>query len=117
MAEKSIEPFAAIKSVRPMSKGQQDPGFKAVQDFLQRFGYLQVNTFKNNQLDDATAEGLARYQQRYGLATTGAFDDQTREMMTTHRCGMPDLDSGVEFYHPLFMAEPEPHIRLRGWDQ
>lgn len=97
MPEKTTEPFAAIKSAHSMSRGQQDPGFKAVQDFLQRFGYLRANTFKNNQLDDTTAEGLARYQQRHGLAPTGTFDDQTREKMTTHRCGMADLDAGVDF--------------------
>jgi hypothetical protein len=97
MPEKTIEPFAAIKSARSMSRGQEDPAFKPVQDFLQRFGYLRARTYRENQLDDATAEALARYQQRHGLAPTATFDDQTREQMTTHRCGMPDLDSGVAF--------------------
>lgn len=97
MPQKTIEPFLAIKAASLMSSSQQDPSFKVVQDFLQRFGYLRANTFKSNQLDDATAEGLARFQQRHGLTTTGTFDNQTREMMTTHRCGMADLDSGVAF--------------------
>jgi hypothetical protein len=95
--QKTIQPFAAIKSVRSMSQGEQDPGFKAVQDFLQRFGYLPAQTFNSSQLDDPTADALARYQKQHGLAQTGKFDDQTREMMTKHRCGMPDLDSGVAF--------------------
>jgi hypothetical protein len=97
MPEKNIEPFAAVKSVPSMSRGQQAPGFKAVQDFLQRFGYLPTGTFRSDTLDDPTAEALALYQQRHGLARTGDFDDQTRAQMTTHRCGMPDLDSGVAF--------------------
>ena len=97
MPQKTIQPFAAIKSARSMSKGEQDPGFNAVQDFLQRFGYLQTQTFNSNQLDDATADAIARYQQQHGIAPSGAFDEQTREKMTTHRCGMPDLDSGVAF--------------------
>jgi hypothetical protein len=97
MPQKTTEPFAAIKSARSLSRGQQDPAFKAVQDFLARFGYLRANTFSDAQLDDPTAEALARYQRRHGLAPTGAFDDRTRESMTTHRCGMADLDNGVAF--------------------
>jgi hypothetical protein len=97
MPDKKIEPFAAIKSVPSMSRGHEDPGFKAVQDFLRRFGYLRPGTFRDNALDDVTSEGLVRYQQRHGLAMTGTFDDQTRAQMTTHRCGMPDLVDGVAF--------------------
>jgi hypothetical protein len=97
MPEKNIEPFAAIKSVPALSRGQADPGFKAVQDFLRRFGYLRAGSFRADALDDVTSDALARYQQRHGLARTGAFDDQTRAQMTTHRCGMPDLVDGVAF--------------------
>ncbi len=98
MPQKTIEPFAAIKSARSISKGQEDPGFKPVQDFLQRFGYLRARTFRANQLDDATAEALTRYQQFHGLAPSGAFDEKTRQQMTTHRCGVPDLAaSGLRF--------------------
>jgi hypothetical protein len=97
MAQKTIQPFAAIKSAPLMSKGQQDPGFKAVQDFLQRFGYLRAQAFNGNQLDEPTADALARYQKQHGIAQTSRFDDQTRKMMTKHRCGMPDLNSGLDF--------------------
>lgn len=97
MAQKTTEPFAAVKAARSLAKGQQDPGFEAVQDFLQRFGYLRANSFQISRLDDVTAEGLTRYQRQHGLPATGSFDDQTREMMTTHRCGMPDLDNAVAF--------------------
>jgi hypothetical protein len=97
MSEKTAEPFAAVNSARSLSKGNEDPAFKAVQDFLERFGYLRPNAYRTNVLDEPTVEALTRYQQRQGLATTGVFDDPTREQMTTHRCGMPDLDSGTEF--------------------
>ncbi len=97
MPEKITEPFPAIKSARSMSRGQEDPGFKPVQDFLQRFGYLKADSFRAGQLDDPTAEGLGLYQRRHGLAPTGVFDEQTRAQMAQHRCGMPDLDSGVAF--------------------
>ena len=45
MPDKTVQPFAAIKSVRSLSRGEEDPGFKVVQDFLQRFGYLRGGTF------------------------------------------------------------------------
>lgn len=108
MPEKTIQPFAAIKSARLMSRGEEDPEFAAVQEFLQRFGYLRAGTFQNTKLDDETAEGLKRYQQRHGLNPTGAFDDQTREQMATHRCGMKDLDAGVAF--STRCAWPNPNL-------
>jgi hypothetical protein len=97
MAQTTADAFPAIKSAPPISKGQQDPRFKAVQAFLHRFGYLRANTFKASELDDATAEALARYQRWFGVAPTGVFDDRTRSTMTTHRCGMADLDSSLAF--------------------
>jgi hypothetical protein len=95
MSEKTIQPFAAIKEVPSLSRGDEEPGFEAVQEFLRRFGYLDVSAI--NRLDDPTAEALSRYQQFNSLPATGTFDDRTRERMTTHRCGMPDLVDGVAF--------------------
>jgi len=37
------------------------------------------------------------YQRRNGLAVTGVFDEQTRQQMTTLRCGMPDPVDRIEF--------------------
>jgi predicted Zn-dependent protease len=98
MSAKTVEPFAAIKSARAISKGQEDPTFEPVQEFLQRFGYLRAGAFRSRQLDDATSQALTRYQQFHGLPATGILDDATRAQMTTHRCGMPDVaPSGVKF--------------------
>ena len=97
MPEKTVEPFAAIKAAPSLSRGEEDPGFGVVQDFLQRFGYLNGGSFSEARLDDPTAEALARYQEYYGLPETGVLDEPTRERMMTHRCGMPDLDNGVAF--------------------
>jgi predicted Zn-dependent protease len=95
--EKTVEPFAAIRNARSLSSGDEDPSFTNVQEFLQRFGYLRSSTFSESRLDDPTAEALARYQEYHGLPETGAFDDLTRDQMTTHRCGLPDLENGVAF--------------------
>ncbi|WP_321474218.1 matrixin family metalloprotease [uncultured Paludibaculum sp.] len=108
MPQKTIEPFPAVKAARAISKGQEDPGFQPVQEYLQRFGYLRANSFQTNRLDDATAEALAQFQQMHGLAKTGAFDEQTRAAMATHRCGMPDLTSGVAF--SIRCSWPNPNL-------
>jgi len=108
MPEKTIEPFAAINAVPTLAKGEEAPEFKAVQDFLQRFGYLGDNGFHADELDDVTAEALARYQQQHGLTQSGVFDDRTREQMTTHRCGMPDLDPALAF--STRCAWPTPNL-------
>jgi Matrixin/Putative peptidoglycan binding domain/Ricin-type beta-trefoil lectin domain-like len=108
MPDKTVQPFAAITSVRSLSKDEEDSGFHAVQDFLTRFGYLAAGSFEDNRLDDTTAGALTRYQEFNGLATTGTFDDQTREQMTTHRCGMPDLIDDVAF--ATLCAWPNPSL-------
>ena len=97
MSKQSIEPFADVTATPLMATGEKDPGFTGVQDFLQRFGYLEPQMFNDGQIDDATATALAQYQARHGLAASGAFDEQTKQQMTTHRCGMPDLAVGVAF--------------------
>jgi hypothetical protein len=102
------EAFTEIRSAHAMSKGETDPGFKVVQDFLVRFGYLRASTFNAEHLDDATAEGLTRYQISHRLAQSGTFDEQTKQMMTTHRCGMADLDSGLAFVTRC--AWPNPNL-------
>ena len=108
MPEKTVQPFAAIQTAPSLSRGEEDPGFKVVQDFLERFGYLGGNTFSESRLDDPTAEALARYQEYHGLPETGVLDDPTREQMTTHRCGMPDLEDGVAF--STRCAWPHPNL-------
>jgi hypothetical protein len=73
-----------------MTGGEANPALEAVQGFLQRFGYLMPGSFHGGTLDPVTAEALVLYQRRNGLAVTGVFDEQTRQRMTTRRCGMPD---------------------------
>ena len=108
MPEKTVEPFAAVGTVPSLSSGEQDPGFRNVQEFLERFGYLRSNTFSASRLDDPTADALARYQEYHGLPETEVFDDATREQMMMHRCGLPDLEDGVAF--STRCAWPHPNL-------
>jgi hypothetical protein len=68
-----------------------------VQEYLQRFGYTSSGVHPTGVLDDPTAEALARFQTFHGLQPTGVFDDATRAAMTTPRCAMADMRSGVAF--------------------
>jgi hypothetical protein len=108
MSQKTIDPFAVLRAIPSLSKGQEAPNFKAVQEFLQRFGYLKPRDYRENQLDTVTALALTRYQQLHSLEASGVFDEATRAEMMTPRCGMPDLDSGVAFE----TACPWPHPNL-----
>ena len=107
MAQKTVQAFPAIKVAPTLSKGQESSQFRSVQDFLQRFGYLRPAGFRANQLDDSTAAALALYQRRHGLPATGVFDEQTRAQMTVHRCGMPDLDNGIDFVTRCSWPSPQ----------
>jgi hypothetical protein len=97
MTEKTIQAFAALRTIPSLSKGKEAPNFKVVQEYLQRFGYLRPRDYRENQLDTITALALTRYQQLHGLEPSGSFDEATRAQMTEHRCGVPDLNSGVAF--------------------
>ena len=97
MSEKTAEPFSAVQSTPLLASGG-DPEFKGVRDFLQRFGYLPDGALPLD-TDEAEMEtaALRLYQERQGLEPTGVFDEQTKAQMSTHRCGLPDLASGVAF--------------------
>jgi hypothetical protein len=96
MTSKTVKPFAAIRKVEPTKKGEKNEGLNDVQDFLQRFGYLGKG-YNPGELDNQTSEALSKYQKANGRRATGEFNKATRAQMTTHRCGLPDMDSGIAF--------------------
>lgn len=97
MTSKTGQAFAVLNSVAPTPKGEKNSGLENVQTFLQRFGYIEGDAAHPGELDDQTSVALEKYQSVNGLQPTGAFDEATRDQMTTHRCGLPDLISGIEF--------------------
>ncbi len=76
--------------IEPSVFGAAHVAVGAVQNFLQRFGYLRDGAFEAGTTDDATATALARYQERNGLAVTGVLDDPTRRQISRPRCAVPD---------------------------
>ena len=97
MPKVSVKAFPEVGSVEISKFGERKRGFEGVQNYLKRFGYLQEGSFKSTEIDTATSEALRRYQDRNGLPTTGEFDETTKSEMVKHRCGLPDMVSGVDF--------------------
>jgi hypothetical protein len=97
MTTKTVRAFSSIRNVAPVEKGEKNQELPTVQEFLQRFGYLDEGAFHPGELDDATSEALKNYQRLNGRRPVGTFNKATREQMTTHRCGLPDMGMGVAF--------------------
>jgi len=86
-----------IVNVTLAKTGTKVPGIEHVQNWLLRFGFLEDGSYEADTVDDETSAALQKYQTFHGLAVTGDFDDATRNQMSLSRCGLPDLDSGIEF--------------------
>jgi peptidoglycan hydrolase-like protein with peptidoglycan-binding domain len=97
MAANGVTAFPQIAEVPPLTPGDENPEFRHVQEYLQRFGYLAPGAHPTGKVDDPSSEGLSKFQAFNGLAPSGEFDEQTRDAMTTPRCAMPDMSSGVAF--------------------
>jgi len=68
-----------------------------VYSFLKKFQYIQAGENAAAQppspaeLDQIRVEGLRLYQEENGLEVTGKLDSSTRDLMSTPRCGLPDI--------------------------
>ncbi len=88
------------QSIPTARKGVQAAGVEFVQQYLQRFGYLDVpgaTELSMGVTDEATSRALELFQEFFGIPRTGQFDEVTREVMARPRCGLPDLSSSVTF--------------------
>jgi len=97
VADKEVIAFPEIAAVSAAAPGEEHPGLTAVQQFLQRFGYLGTQQFEPGKLDDQTSDALAKFQSFHGIEATGEFDEQTKDQMTEPRCAHPDMASGIAF--------------------
>src|ERR671917_2295780 len=94
------DPWDHTQSIPTARKGGQAAGVEFVQQYLQRFGYLDVpgaTELSMGVTDEATSRALELFQEFFGIPRTGEFDELTREVMVRPRCGLPDLSSSVAF--------------------
>jgi hypothetical protein len=106
MARGQVRAFPQIATVPATGRGQQSTGFRHVQAFLERFGYLPPGRYKVGRLDAQTSRALTAFQKFYSLRPTGTFNEATREAMTRPRCALPDVPGGAPIRHDLPM---DPH--------
>ncbi|KAL8057135.1 hypothetical protein ABFX02_04G164800 [Erythranthe guttata] len=81
-----------------MRKGDNINGVYELKKYLSYLGYLDYNRHSNDQnqehkniFDNSLEIALTRYQEFYGLKTTGFLDASTITNMLQPRCGVPDL--------------------------
>lgn len=97
MGVETQNPFESIEEVAPARKGDSSDDLGAVQSFLRRFGYITKDSYRAGKLDESTSDALRKYQRANGRRPLGYFNKATRSQMTTHRCGLPDMASGIAF--------------------
>lgn len=77
--------------------GDQHRSISNARQYLSKFGYVQPNeaavmTKGLDVLDRGLTNAIKRFQEFYGLESSGVLDSETREWMSKPRCGIPDID-------------------------
>jgi hypothetical protein len=94
----------SLESDAPL--GANGTGISKMQEYLKKFGYLEVDQpataafakqrdiglerATTGSFDDATERALKKFQAFYGLPVTGQLDNDTVHLATLPRCGNPD---------------------------
>jgi len=86
-------------------KAKQLKNFKhqdsSVLGMMKKYGYLEVALGmpeeeleeSDNIIDERTLKkALRKFQKRYGLAVNGELTDETKQLLTTSRCGVKDVE-------------------------
>ena len=93
----NVQGFSAIAEAPDLAFNDRSPLLVIIQQFLRQFGYLRDSSFEEGVLDEPTSVALRLYQERNSVKPTGMLEAETRNAMTTARCGLPDLDDGTAF--------------------
>lgn len=78
-----------VPSVAGLRRGDSGEQVNRLQQYLERFGYLDGGAHAAD-FDDATEAALRRFQRMNNLTESGILTDQTLERISTPRCGCPD---------------------------
>ena len=92
--ESTPSSFKFINQLQGCHKGQNMPGIHQLKQYLQRFGYLSNASYNhpNHDLfDDVLESAVESYQRFHHLQVTGTLNFETMKLMTTPRCGVPDI--------------------------
>ncbi|XP_022134250.1 metalloendoproteinase 3-MMP-like [Momordica charantia] len=94
-------PFHFPKHLQGSRKGDTVEGIHNVKFYLQHFGYLtNISTHARNTFDDPLEYALRTFQKNYRLNATGILDVETLTLLSTPRCGHPNI------VHPNYALVP-----------
>lgn len=88
------------------SKGSSVHGISELKRYFHHFGYLMnrentTGTRFTDYFDDSFEHALTKYQANLGLPVTGKLDRETLSVITSPRCGVPDVvvpDGGTRLH-------------------
>lgn len=89
--------FASTEEMKPGSRGDD---VIALQHLLVELGYLQGG-YSSGRYCRRTRSAVRRFQRFYGVRPAGVVGADTRRLLETPRCGVPDLPSGRHRFAPF----------------
>ncbi|KAL6404090.1 carbohydrate-binding protein [Ilyonectria robusta] len=96
-AEKVPVDLAKIKATPTFCPGDKQD-VTHVHNYLKHYGYMPLSIAASDAaVDQHTGTALRAFQEFFALKVDGTFGPETREAMTTSRCGFPDLLHSVGF--------------------
>ncbi|XP_073296995.1 metalloendoproteinase 3-MMP-like [Primulina huaijiensis] len=106
--EKNVHsPFEFIKHLEGCHKGNKSKEIQLLKNYLQRFGYLDLDQAHADDdiFDDALEAAVKTYQSNFHINPTGILDVSTVLKMVVPRCGVPDIFRGMN----SMLADREKH--------
>ncbi|XP_073017108.1 metalloendoproteinase 3-MMP-like [Primulina eburnea] len=90
-------PFEFIKHLEGCHKGNKSKEIQLLKNYLQRFGYLDLDQAHADDdiFDDALEAAVKTYQSNFHINPTGILDVSTVSKMVVSRCGVPDIFKGM----------------------
>ncbi|WP_299406761.1 matrixin family metalloprotease [Acaryochloris sp. IP29b_bin.148] len=89
--------LSKVNEIMNVKLGDTPKGLMTVQNYLQRFGYLDSDDYERGVYDKATLVGLQDFQRRFNLSNSGVFDSETKALMQLPRCGITDTRMSFRF--------------------